>query len=171
MGNTKSLKKGFIRKSDFCKKYNISISYFNQVMKEKKYLTECANKTLDGSGYIVKERFTIGVNINNVEIRKNIEKICGTYSQGTFQYREKFLIDVFNVEENTEEVFYDFKLTFGKYLGKKLCSMKTEEEKNYILWLHKQMESNSRTDTKIYKVLEWYINKSIIRLQPNNDTI
>ena len=75
MGNTKSLKKGFIRKSDFCKKYNISITYFNQVMKEKNYLTECAHKTLDGSGYIVKERFTIGVNINNVEIRNNIEKI------------------------------------------------------------------------------------------------
>lgn len=161
MGNTKKLKKGYILKSVFCKKYNIKLSDFNKVMIEKNYLTE--NVYQYGNGLVVyKEKIKIGVNVNNKEVGNNIDKISGTYSQGTFQYKEKFLIDVFNVEEITEEVFYDFRLNFGKYLGKKLYSMKTEEEKKYILWLHKQMESNCRTDTKIYRALEWYINKSIL---------
>ena len=158
MGKTKYLKKGFIRKSDFCKKYNIKISDFNKVMVDKNYLI----KKVYGFG----SRIEIGVNVNNEEVKNNIEKLSGTYSQGTFQYREKFLVDVFNVEEISEEVFHNFKLNFGKYHGKKLCGMKTEDEKNYILWLYKEMVSSNKTDTKIYKALDWYVNnlnKTILR--------
>jgi len=150
------MKKGFIRKSDFCKKYNIKISDFNKVMVEKNYLIENVYRYGNGS-VICEEKIKIGVDIHNEEVENNIEKLSGTWSQGTFQYREKFLVDVFNVEEITEEVFHNFKLNFGKYRNKKLCGMKTEDEKNYILWLYKEMIINNKTDTKIYKALDWYV--------------
>lgn len=152
------IKKGYILKSDFCKKYNIKISEFNKVMIEKNYLVKNVYHTFNGENYIKeKEKIKIGVNVNNKEVDNNIDKISGTWSQGTFQYKEKFLLNVFNLKEITEESFYGFKLNFGKYSGRKICNMKTEGEKDYILWLHKQMKSNNRTDTKIYKALEWYI--------------
>ena len=95
------IKKGYTLKSDFCKKYNIKISEFNKVMIEKNYLVKNVYHTFNGENYIKeKEKIKIGVNVNNKEVDNNIDKISGTWAQGTFQYKEKFLLNVFNSKRN-----------------------------------------------------------------------
>ena len=70
------IKKGYILKSDFCKKYNIKISEFNKVMIEKNYLVKNVYHTFNGENYIKeKEKIKIGVNVNNKEVDNNIDKI------------------------------------------------------------------------------------------------
>lgn len=47
------------------------------------------------------------------------------------------------------------KLQFGKFAGRKLGTMVTKEEKGYLRWLKDSMLSSKKTNTDLYKAIEY----------------
>ena len=70
--NQKTIKNGFMLKSEFCKKHNISLKKFDDVLLKNKYKT--------------KEGMTIG--------NKYIKKRSGSWQKGIYQYNEKHFLEL-----------------------------------------------------------------------------
>ena len=70
--NKKPMAKGFLLKSDFCRKYKISIIEFDNM------LLESGNKLKNGL----------------MLSSSNIKKRSGTWCKGVFQYREKYFSEL-----------------------------------------------------------------------------
>ena len=84
----KSGKKFYLKKSDFCSKYNITIKRFNEVLIEKGLFTKKQHRSMDCSTTEILYQPTDLV-------KKKILKMSGTWQNGIFAYEEKYFITLF----------------------------------------------------------------------------
>jgi uncharacterized protein YecE (DUF72 family) len=88
MGRKK--RNGFLLKSEFCKKYDITITVFNKTLLEKNIL----ENTVVSTQYITgKKKYALSIGENGYN---KVIPLHGSNQQGTFQYSEKFLKEIFN---------------------------------------------------------------------------
>ena len=148
MSNGRKLRRGYVLKSVFCKENNITISEFNKVMQEKGYLV----KTLISSNFNgSNKKYALSIHSNY------ISPLHGSNQQGTFQYSNKFLLDVFGIESMTKDGYSKYKLTFGKYKGLKLSEIESDEQKNYLKWIHDSMKKGNDTKTEKFRAINWFV--------------
>lgn len=151
MGKYKrKIRRGFILKRDFCKEYDISISDFNKKLQEKGYLI---NKLISEDMFGGRKKYALGININS----GHILPLHGSNQQGTFQYSKKFLLDVFDIESLTKDDYSNYKLNFGKHKGLKLSEMVTDDQKQYLQWLHGEMVKKNDTATEKFRAINWFV--------------
>jgi len=50
-----------------------------------------------------------------------------------------------------------YKLTFGKYKGLKLSEMESDEQKQYLKWIHDSMKKDNDTTTEKFRAINWYL--------------
>jgi hypothetical protein len=91
MGRKRKQKKGYILKSDFCKKHDIKVSEFNKTLSEKGFLVyQLISYEISGKG----KKYAYGI-CHSGDSR--ILPLHGSYQQGVFQYDEKFLEEIFEI--------------------------------------------------------------------------
>ncbi len=148
MSDGRKLRKGYVLKSVFCKENNITISEFNKVMQEKGYLVKTLIST---SVFGDDKKYTLSIRSNY------ITPLHGSNQQGSFQYNKKFLLDVFGIESMTKDDYSKYKLTFGKYKGLKLSEMESDEQKQYLKWIHDSMKKDNDTTTEKFRAINWFV--------------
>jgi hypothetical protein len=142
--------KGYVLKSEFCKEHGIAISEFNKVMQEKGYLV----RTMVSSFFDGRKKFALSIG------SIHISPLHGSNQQGTFQFNKKFLLDVFGIKQIDKpnvKNYSNYKLSFGKYKDTKLSEMNSDEQKNWIKWLHSEMTKKYDTETEKFKALDWFV--------------
>lgn len=129
MGRNK--KKGYLLKSEFCKKYGISISKFNETLLEKNILVYHLISTCYITGH---KKYAIGIGDKGYN---KIAPMHGSNQQGTFQYSEKFLKIVFNIQDEQPKNFNlkEYKINFGRYNGRIITTMVSKTEIDYCRWV------------------------------------
>lgn len=148
MSNGRKLRKGYILKSVFCRENNITISEFNKVMQEKGYLV----KTLISiNGFGGDKKYALSIN------SKYITPLHGSNQQGSYQYSKNFLLDVFGIESMAKDDYSKYRLTFGKYKGFKLSEMISDEQKQYLKWIHDSMKKDNDTITEKFRAINWFV--------------
>jgi hypothetical protein len=91
--------KTHILKSEFCKKYGITISEFNKILIDKGFL-EYSTISINPINGKKKEGLRPGKNnkVNSYNGISLVENYIGTGQQGTYQYHEMYFKKVFNIE-------------------------------------------------------------------------
>ena len=153
MGNKRNIRNGYILKSVFCKENGISISDFNQVMQEKGYLV---NSLISTDMFGNNKKYALSINSSY------IEPLHGSNQQGSYQQSKKFLLDVFGFKSMTKSDYSNYKLNFGKFKGVKFSEMVSDEQIQYLTWLHNNMLRNNDTESEKYRAINWFINKLYI---------
>jgi hypothetical protein len=158
----KKLTNGFILKSDFCKKNNISIKEFNETLLKLGFLRKNPYYGKIGQEFTVDLRLGISEKGGTF-----IKPLYGTHDQGTFKYKEIYLNDIFKKEQKqTPKIDFEiYKIKFGKYKGRLLSSMNSEEEKQYCEWAFKNWFNNlnklDKSYDRDYLAFKWFLSNNI----------
>lgn len=154
---SKYKKKGFVIKSAFCQKNNIKISDFNETLIGLGYLFEHKHRTTSLSGFKIKN--VIG---NTLKAGNKIDVLHGTHQKGTFQYSEKFLNEIFNIETKPEKPFVssEYEIDFGQYKGRLINSMDSKGEIDYCRWVmdnhFNDLSDKQKLSNKKYLAFKWF---------------
>ncbi len=66
--------------------------------------------------------------------------------------------------KKSDDLSKKYVINFGKYNGKKIIDMKSNEEYDYCLWLYnkmkEEMSNNEKKKSRKYKAFSWLVNKS-----------
>jgi hypothetical protein len=157
-------RKNCVLKSEFCKKNGISVSVFNKTLIEKGYLeNRVITRWSDGR---VKTAISINDNAN-----RNILPLHGSNQQGTFQYKESFLNEIFNIETKPKKPKKPFKpneykINFGGYKGRLISSMVTKSEIGYCHWVmdnhFNDLSEQEKSTNEKYLAFKWFFEKDLL---------
>jgi hypothetical protein len=90
---TRTQRKGFLLKSEFCKKYGIKMTYFTEKLIALGLLVHRVHST----NCLGRKTYTISI-ADNKAAEEHIRPLHGSNQKGTYQYRENFFKIVFEIE-------------------------------------------------------------------------
>ena len=98
MAHKRKIRNGYLKKTDFCNKYNIKISVFNKRLVKLGFLEyvriSSGFETHFGKIVRYKEKWSYAIT-NEASNRDLIMPYIGSNRQGSYQYHEKYFSKVF----------------------------------------------------------------------------
>ena len=159
MGQRKR-RKGFVLKSEFCKKYDIKISEFNKKLLELGVLERCSTNQ-------ARKKYVLGI---APKWYNRVIPLHGSGVSGTYQYSEKLLKEIFELlppKKKRPFIGQNYIIDFGKHKGRKIIDMVSESDIKYCRWVLDNFFENlteyRKLDDKKYVAFNWFITEWIAK--------